>query len=285
MIQQYTNTTTATNYGYEQGVHGTSIPLRNFSMNDMNGPFPRYVNWNIPSTYVLTKTHCGGTKMSPLQEYYIETTRSFETACRSGDMIINDTKYHVTYPITIPQRAIHLIRNPFDNTVARYHYTRKHWISHNMTNLLNQYNNTPQGFHDWCSSLGTTTKKEETMFYQSKFMDDELYNIVKDIPCRDEFLRYVYWHNHAIEITTKRQMPVLTLFYENYTENWIPTIHEIMDFLQLEPVTNDAIPLEFITGKHYEEEYFTFQHRNSVKQLIQELSSSQTWDLLRHYFS
>lgn len=111
LIQQYTNTTTATNYGNEQGLHGTSVPIHPWME---NGPFPRYPDRNLPPRFILTKTHCGGTAMSPNPIDYVETDRSFEIACRSGNRIINDTKVDSIYGIDIPKKAVHLIRNPFD---------------------------------------------------------------------------------------------------------------------------------------------------------------------------
>ncbi len=114
LIQQYTNTTTATNYGNEQGVHGTSVPVHPWME---NGPFFRYPEWNVPSRYILTKTHCGGTAMSPTPTDYIETARSFEIACRSGNRIVDDTKVEVVYSMDIPKRAVHLFRNPFDVSI------------------------------------------------------------------------------------------------------------------------------------------------------------------------
>lgn len=111
LIQQYTNTTTATNYGNEQGVHGTNTPVHPWME---KGPFCRHLGWNLPPRYILTKTHCGGTAMSPNPADYVETHRSFEIACRSGNRVINDEKNDVTYSMDIPKRAVHLMRNPFD---------------------------------------------------------------------------------------------------------------------------------------------------------------------------
>lgn len=111
LIQKYTNTTTATNYGNEQGKHGTSIAVHPWLE---NGPFPRYPTWSLPPRYILTKTHCGGTAMSPTPGDYIETVRSFEIGCRSGSKMVNDTKEDVIYGMNVPKSAVHLIRNPFD---------------------------------------------------------------------------------------------------------------------------------------------------------------------------
>jgi len=115
LIQQYTNTTTATNYGNEQSVHGTTIPVHPWLV---NGPFLRHPTWQQPPRYILTKTHCGGTTISPSPEDYIETVRSFEIGCRSGNKVVNDTRVAaITYSMDVPKRAVHLIRNPFDVSI------------------------------------------------------------------------------------------------------------------------------------------------------------------------
>jgi hypothetical protein len=111
LIQQYTNTTTATNYGNEQNIRNDSIPVHPAMK---NGPFPRFLEWQLPPRYILTKTHCGGTSLSPDPLEYVETVRSFEIACRSGSRIENNGELKVTYSMDIPKRAVHLIRSPFD---------------------------------------------------------------------------------------------------------------------------------------------------------------------------
>jgi hypothetical protein len=111
LIQQYTNTTTATNYGNEQNLHEKSIPVHAWMR---NGPFLRYTDWNLPPRYILTKTHCGGTTLSSDPLDYVETARSFEIACRSGNQIEDENEVEATYSMDIPKRFVHLIRNPFD---------------------------------------------------------------------------------------------------------------------------------------------------------------------------
>lgn len=112
LIQQYTNTTTATNYGNEHSVHNKSIPVH---PELANGPFLRFTDWKLPSRYILTKTHCGGTALSSDPLVYLETMRSFEVACRSGNRIDDDeNKVDTTYSMDVPKRVVHLIRSPFD---------------------------------------------------------------------------------------------------------------------------------------------------------------------------
>jgi len=121
LIQQYPNTTTATNYGNEQSRHEKSIPVHPGTKGE-HGPYLRYTDWNLPPHYILTKTHCGGRSLSSDPRDYFETTEWFELACRSGNQQGGDSfsknatyqKSQVVYSMDIPKRIVHLIRNPFD---------------------------------------------------------------------------------------------------------------------------------------------------------------------------
>jgi hypothetical protein len=277
LIQQYTNTTTATNYGNEQGVHGTNALIRT---NLDQGPFPRYPEWNMPSKYILTKTHCGGTCLACSNPSdYVETVRSFEIECRKGNRIVNDTKRHVLYSASLPQRAVHLIRNPFDNFVARLHLQQKRFESKNKAEQMTKYNNSKEGFRAWCDHHDRMGLKEELA---SRYLDDELWSIAKDLPCHAEFIRYTWWHNLVIEVTRRRKIPVHYLHYEDYSHNWNKTVDELFHFLELAPATG-AEPPKFITGKHYGD-YFEPHHVELARRLVNLLASPESWALLSHYF-
>lgn len=277
LIQEYTNTTTATNYGNEQSVHGTNVPVHPWME---QGPFIRYPTWNKPSRYILTKTHCGGTKMSPTPEDYVETVRSFEIACRSGNRVVNDTKVSVTYAVDVPKRAVHLIRNPFDNIVARLHLEQKRWERmEDRTEQLELFNATKDGFRAWCYAMDSRSIDQEA---RSRFIDEELWEIARNVPCHGELLRYTWWHNYAIELTRRMNIPVHVLFYEDYTDDWEKTVEQLLQFISLSPAPG-ARPYEFIAGKHYGE-YFDPDNTAMAKLLVKALASPETWDFLKRYF-
>ena len=277
LIQQFTNTTTATNYGNEQGVRGTSIPVHE---NLVNGPFYRYPDWDRPTQFLLTKTHCGGRSMEPSPSEYVETARSFEIACRSGNRIVNDTKEFVIYASSIPKRAIHLIRNPFDNVVARLHLEQKRWAREEKDqHKLREFNASKEGFQAWCRFQDVRSEKEEK---SSRYFDDEIWEWAQDLPCHAEFMRYTWWHNLALETIRRLNLPLHSLFYENYTQNWDETVQQMFEFLQLSPA-DGASPLEFIAGKTYLD-YFEQRHVALAKGLVSTLASPESWALLEHYF-
>ena len=320
LIQQYTNTTTATNYGNEQSRHETSIPVHPGRKGE-HGPYLRYTHWNLPPRYILTKTHCGGRTLSSDPREYFETTESFETACRSGNQLgggaeggKNETYQHsqVVYSMDIPKRIVHLIRNPFDvssmhtppsfmacvslpyippdqslmfcfskNIVARLHLEERRWSrSENRTNKLQLFNTTREGFRAWCMDQDRRSFK---IHRKNPFLDDDVWNIAKRVPCHDELIRYTWWHNHAIEVARRSNLPVHTFFYEDYETSWNRTVEELFRFLSLSPAQG-ASPLLFVPGKHYME-YYERSDTAMAERLVQTMASRETWTLLQHYFS
>lgn len=214
----------------------------------------------------------------------METTRSFGIACRSGGRrAVNGTaivKELVTYRQGVAQRAIHLIRNPFDNLVSRLHYERSYWkqkkgISR-YEDRLEVFTPDKKGLKAWCKMIDEERKDQEL---ESRFIDDELYALERDLPCHAEFFRYIQWHVQAIEVTHRLKLPVLYLFYENYTTNFDETVNEVLSFLNHDKI---APAPTFLTGKHYED-YFELRECRMVAKLIRELASDEAWSMIKHY--
>ena len=102
------------------------------------------------SSYILTKTHCGGWFFNSPPEFYIgETLELFEEHCVTGTKMILISQYDdddddnnnddelikdvVQYELHAVHKSVHLIRNPFDNLVSRFHheYTNAYYKKHN----------------------------------------------------------------------------------------------------------------------------------------------------------
>jgi hypothetical protein len=286
LIQDYTNTTTATNYGHEQSTKETSISV---FPNSIEGPFFRYPSWTIPPAYILTKTHCGGecdSCQTPGSQEYNDTIDAFEVACCSGKRIFNETKVKTTYSLDIPKRAVHLIRNPFDNIVARLHLKERRWARFEGNNNQNEkyeerldlFNNTKEGFQAYCKFRDKRSFKQEMRY---RLLNDTLLDYAKDVPCYAEFITYTKWHNHAIQLVETKGIPLLTLFYEDYASDWDENVKRLLSFLSLSPA-NDGTATEFIPGKQYDEFYVEKEKLAAIK-LLQALASSELWNLLQRY--
>ena len=132
LIQHLTQSRSATNYG-KGNYDGTgwSVPIHTSldGTPDYDGPFfvdPSKRNYKPEvDEYILTKTHCGGyCQFCHPNSYKMNITR-FEDSCISTDRVwVDDDGEKVyeksKYPTTKVKKAIHLIRDPFDNIVSRY---------------------------------------------------------------------------------------------------------------------------------------------------------------------
>ena len=137
LAQWASNVTAATNYGDECDLdpEGRNVPL----YADMsNGPALKYpYKYSLPTRYALTKTHCGGRCTHCAPDKYVETQQTFHEQCLQGNRmeplkedrnpspqnIRNKGKseriMEVRYPEELVARAVHVIRDPFNNVVAR----------------------------------------------------------------------------------------------------------------------------------------------------------------------
>lgn len=156
---------------------------------------------------------------------------------------------------------------------------RKNWVNHgDHEEYLDLFQSDKDGFQKWCKFLHATSYNATL---ESDQFDDTTKELFLTVPCASEFFRYVQWHNLAIEVAEQRlQLPIHTLFYENYNYNYNQTVDELLDFLELEGVST---PPPFIKGKEYQD-YFTESEQYEVGRLVKHLATNETWALLKHYF-
>lgn len=290
LIQQYTNTTTATNYGKEQSETTDSIPV--LPNMQAHGPFFRYPSWEKPPKYILTKTHCAmSTNEMPI--IMVHSATMFEATCCSGNRMetVDGTaeKIPVEYDPSIVKQAVHLIRNPFNNVVARFHMKVSNWKAkhyHEESIHSNVYNSTKEGFKAYCQFRDIPFTKlhwNSTIIFHGINIDHqkELWGFLQDVPCYEQFFYYIRWHNFAVEMLQGRGVPFLTLFYEDYSLKFEDTVNGLLDFLALKPTTG-ATPPEFITGKEYLD-YYEPKELEAAKKLMMGLASKDLQALLQRY--
>ena len=189
-VRELTNTTTATYYGLEGDIKDEpSVPVFGGDIG-VNGPYLELIRdrtTNLPK-YILTKTHCGGYSYSLNPDAYIVTPRKFLRNCLFGFNGVRSDNGNMTREIVqsssdLVKKVVHIIRNPFDNVVARFHLDRyfkpKDW--------LKQYPSNELGFRKWCAALDDDKKALE----KHRQMDTDLNDALSDIPCRAEWFRYV----------------------------------------------------------------------------------------------
>lgn len=274
VIGRTSRTLVATNYCHESP-HQTKAVI---PAHDKNGPFwqnkPRYPE---PTKYAITKTHCGYYCSACPPESYMQDADSFTELCSSGFKFVGDSnqkdKVHVTYDANVVRKAIHLIRNPFDNMVSRFHHARHETMS---VKQRLTFPNSRHGFRKYCQHMNDKWNDEVELTW----LTDEL-SMMKDIPCRDDLYRYVQWHNLAFRTTDDElQIPTHVLRYEQYVHRFDDTVDELLNFLHLEQRDE---PYHFTKGHSYAG-YYTDEEQRNVMEAFKILASNTTWQHLQHYF-
>ena len=276
LIRHLTLTSSATNYGHELYDNRTSVPV---FADQPTGPF-----WYEPisqnrtylrpvTSYVLTKTHCGIRCETCPPQKYLETTFSFRRRCLSGARITAEgDKELVMYPADKVARAIHLIRDPFDNVVSRFHMERRKTAEKQA-----KYASTRDGFVAFCQDMNDAFSADEE---RAPFIDQSILAMLENVPCRADFIRYIEWHNLAFATTADMELQTYVLHYDWYDSRFNETMHELVDFLGAEI---RADPEPFVTGKVYKD-YFTSEQRSRVKLALESMASSKSWRHIGRYF-
>lgn len=276
MVQRATNLATATQYGAEVTIENED-PSPVFP-DSPDGPF-----WDasgnigtkrsLPSHYIMTKTHCGGRCVKCPANEYVTDAATFLKACEKTSGFRRQKRFESSSSVQDVAKVIHLIRNPFDNIIARFHLEQKHIIAKN-PGLESFLPRNATGFRRWCADLDKTYSYEDKHYFNSQQQ-----SLMRIIPCHAEFFKYAQWHNLLMEATL--HLPTLIIFYEDYHTAQNSTSQQIFDFLQQER-SDELRP--FRSPPMYSD-HFRASERTSAKEFLETVSSATTWSLLRpRYF-
>jgi hypothetical protein len=179
---------------------------------DETGPFLRAPRTTLgPPNYVLTKTHCGGYCTNCGPDRFVRSLNRFESGCtrsyycHAKNENRKDTR---RYRVEDVSSAVHLIRNPFDNLVARSHKGVQKlkqsgdWtdeevvisleVSENSTNAAKRTRTPQEVFANWCSFIDSFAENSPAQRQLLGMQDDMLWNLFSQLPCRFEWYRYVH---------------------------------------------------------------------------------------------
>mmetsp|Transcript_1684 Transcript_1684/g.3835 ORF Transcript_1684/g.3835 Transcript_1684/m.3835 type:complete len:452 (-) Transcript_1684:207-1562(-) len=282
MVARSSNRSFATNYGDEVTAHNQSDTLSIYPRRP-EGPYWAGMSGQIasprelPDKYIITKTHCGSRCVECGPDEYVEGPIVFLRRCTLGHAYLTPAKqrrrYDVEYPPERVQKAIHLIRNPMHNTIARFHLERRHKEYKNKTDYLETHPNNEVGFQEWCKDFKQTYAKEDEEFFKDG---------VPVAPCHGEFYKWTQWHNlvHQSLDLIPHKVPVLTVYYEDYKTNFNATAMGILNFLELDLVGE----LREFTARSDYDSYFTKDQLKEIKKLVKDVATEKTWSLVKHYF-
>ena len=276
MATSISQSTMASNYGQERtDEFGNSLLFGN---KYPFGPFRGHENLPIPSGYMLTKTHCGSRCTSCHPSKYVETEWSFKQKCLTGKRILTSGAGQTVtelqaYDEKFIKKAVHLIRNPFDNIVSRFHLHWKHQKAKGDDSWILSHPKNATGFQEWCKDSDKEYFEDERELYYANIPN------LDDIPCHAEFFRYTQWHNRAFQVIKKMDIPSLILHYEDYDENFDETISKVASFLELKIVGD---PSEYYRNNYGD--YYNDKQRQFAIHMINLLSTKQTWDSLKNRY-
>ena len=282
-----------------QTTQGTSYTMRNTLMSSQRNVASNYgkevkvgivrsLYPTVPSPYllhdkyatpdlVLTKTHCVGygEKQAPVLD-----VDQFEYGCRAYSYNHSGVRDWQHYSNNLVRKAIHLVRNPFDNLVARKHLglSRRRNVTTWVNNYGEAFRETSEGMVTWCWYTDDLMAGEmETIMAQLGLAP----NLWQDLPCHTEWYRWVQWHNLAIEMVRRMDIPVHTVYYEDYAHNFKPTVRGILHFLELK---QEAPLVEFEVGKSYD---FLYDDHTAYQAaaFVRAVASPECWGRIRHYFA
>ena len=281
MVTRSSDRATATNYADEVVADDDEESLPIYPRRP-EGPYWKGLSGKVgtprplPDKYILTKTHCGSRCVHCGPDQYIETPEFFLKRCASGHGRLSGHHVDVEYPPERVAKAIHLIRNPFHNLIARYHLEHRHHSYKNQSDWLEQHENDKKGLQKYCKDLDDDYKEEDEQFFGKG-------KVPKPI-CHGELYKWTQWHNLVHEglkqMKSLHEVPVLTIYYEDYTNKYNETVADILGFLELE---NVGVLPEFSARSDYDG-YFTKEQLQDAKSLIKKVASEKTWSQIEHYF-
>ena len=283
MIRKVTQLDTASNYVGEVSRYDSHVNVTVYT-DHPEGPFWRgSASAPLPNTTVLVKTHCTGYDLNNGIFAYELSKERFAGACRYTSTTSNNTQ-HGRYPAELVDRLVHIVRNPYDNLISRFHHEYNRRVpaakmgNERARNWTLQHPKNQTGFRQFCQDLDSDFVQR----YKPASFPSELYQQIQKTSCHDEVIQYISWHNGAFATSDILKVPTLVYYYEDYQPpKFNDTIDNLLNFLELPRIKE---PLAFHSGHEYERDYFPGQHREHVQKLAKMLATKKTWKAIAHYF-
>lgn len=304
LVKKASNTVSATNYGNEYlNENNESLPL----YSDIPGPYlwqdENMQGLRVPSTYILTKTHCGGRCQDCPPGQYMETVDTFMPQCVRAPRVVSE-KYlsdvtnkglHLqegevkemeiapgilqpflmhSYDPKLVKKMVHIFKNPFNNVVSRFHHEYKSIVQKFITSERFEYTYDKDGFQAWCKMQDGKFSEEEKQAYGSN-----IFPLTKNVPCHAEFYRYVQWHNLAFDTAATLNIKAYAFNYEDYGSMLHDRVSGLLEYLELPMVDQDFSPYY---GSNVRD-HFLDEQIDAVAIFIRALANEHTWGLVCGY--
>lgn len=286
-VRKVTQTKTATNYAE---LHLSKAVLNGLETKESmpvyddqpTGPF-----WSdgegaeLASGFVLTKTHCGAPCVWCKPAQYTQMIHHFRHRCLRSDKmrVVNGTKTitKTMYPPTRVKKAVHVVRNPLDNVVARFRYEQVIRNKKMKAQSALGFNSTRDDFRTYCKDLN---KEFVGDIKRGRYIQPGVMQILQNVPCHAEFMKWVEFHNMAFIVTRDFDLDTFVLHYEDYSSRFDNVTSELLTFLHLKAIEEPPV---FEAFKEYKD-YYTQEERNAVAFAVRSMSLRETWEHISRYF-
>lgn len=281
-VRRVSNVSTASNY-CEHGREKNPVLPKSFNI---SGPYiiPGSYPHELPSHYILTKTHCFHCIQCHPYEYLISVDKFQDRCMRTCSQTFKKTpngfvevKMYDRYPISIVGKFVHLVRNPFDNIVSRFRLHKKQLLRERSHDRLEgKYSFNVTEFHAYCRGQDAMFDREERRTWKRS----ELMKNAKKIPCHADWFRWITWHNHAFEMSSahRETIETLVLHYDDYRMDYNGTVRNLLNFLSVKWIQPS---IEF-RWSNYSEFYNEDQRRAAIN-FVRLIASNDTIKELRRY--
>lgn len=291
LIQTVTGKATGTNYGnVVQMSNGMlaedTFPSLPIWKHHPHGPFI-FRDSELPDTFIPVTTSCAGTCTDCHPDYYMTNKYEFLKQCSTGIKFKpagNGSDEKLTYDHGMIKKAVQLIRPPMDNVVARYLQVRKDKAVMDDEVWLNKFPESKFGFDMWCADVGNRFDDEE-----SEHWGTELFELAAEVPCRQEFYRYIQWHNYVYEVTKNdmADIPVTLVHTYDLQTNFQETMSHLLGFYRLTPT--ETTPLTDFNGLELDipsySRWFDKEDKKNIACFMKKLATSTTTNRLGRYLT
>lgn len=156
------------------------------------------------------------------------------------------------------------------NTRLKRHY----WLS--------LYGDNLQGLMRWCGDLDKNYFRNDRKKYPKNVFRDMTAN--GGVPCRQEFFKYVQWHNHATQLLNKLQLdgPVKIVHYKEFVADRTETLKGIADYLGQDFINP---PLESPLENLKTSDYYRQEHVDRISAYFEKYADPEVWEQTKQYMT
>lgn len=279
LVHVVSHRATATNYGHNvMDLKGVVHIAKHDSVRAYGTAGPALLTSGVldpPNKRMLTWASADGACRNCHPRKYMYNYARFREMCWEGSIMSGGSQIPAKYDPDYVKSAVHLYRDPFDNILLRFWTEREEMTIQNHETWLNRYPPSHEGFQQWCSDRDAEWYDVEKAWY-----GEETMNLAEGVICRQEFYKYVMYHNNVYRTRHAYSLPTLVLKYEDLYTDYEGTIGKLVNFLDL-PVHRQPPLKDVQIG--FSKSYYTNNQREAAHRLMKSLALPKVGLILDEY--